>query len=529
MTVSRTVSRTVDRTVGRTVGSGAGGGSGVTVPFLEGLELFLDAENLTGYSDTDPIDTWADSSENGYDATATSTARPLYVADKGNGQASVRFDGVNDYMTLGTPFAMDDELTIFAMVSRSDVSTVAKRQTIIGQSNTSNAVSLELELKMVNGLIPGVFTFETENLEEIRADELELVTYRKDGSGSGNRTVRQNGLPQELTTDTTDSYSASGTMEIGRRGLVSFQQYLGGDLSALLIYNRALTDAEILQVENYLGARYQSHLGQHYWYERQGVGALPSLGVIQGVCVDDNSDLWVMHGVTGVSATLTKLNETADDTYTTNTSYDIYADLPAGSTQQNSITFYNGSIWAGVNNFPTTPGVSKVQEYNLSGVLQATHDTGADWSEGGAWKDDEFFQVHHDKLEIRRYNSSLALQGTHALGDMGVPDTTDHLAQGALWIGDLILTPHHDGGLEKKIYVYDWTGSGFDRESRQFAAIGTDGIETEIMAQGLCTRTPEATITVGDEILIAKRGSPNTDSFIVRTVLRQRYGSKNWT
>lgn len=71
-----------------------------------GAGLVLDARRLTGLNDGDAVSTWADKSGNSWDATGTSTARPLYKTAIQGGQPVLRFDGANDYLAL-TSGALD--------------------------------------------------------------------------------------------------------------------------------------------------------------------------------------------------------------------------------------------------------------------------------------------------------------------------------------------------------------------------------------------------------------------------------------
>ena len=67
-------------------------------PGSAGASLALDSRFITGLSDGDPVSTWADRTANGNNATQTLTLRPTYQTNAVNGNASVEFDGVNDYL-----------------------------------------------------------------------------------------------------------------------------------------------------------------------------------------------------------------------------------------------------------------------------------------------------------------------------------------------------------------------------------------------------------------------------------------------
>ncbi len=77
---------------------------GVFTPLkLPGLELWLDASQIVGLNDGDPVATWSDLSGNGNHATqATGSKRPLWKTAIVNGRAVVRPDGVDDYLATAS-------------------------------------------------------------------------------------------------------------------------------------------------------------------------------------------------------------------------------------------------------------------------------------------------------------------------------------------------------------------------------------------------------------------------------------------
>lgn len=72
-----------------------------------GAGLVLDARRLTGLNDGDAVSTWADVSGNGWDATSSSTQRPLYKTSIQGGQPVLRFDGSNDILSCAAAGAKD--------------------------------------------------------------------------------------------------------------------------------------------------------------------------------------------------------------------------------------------------------------------------------------------------------------------------------------------------------------------------------------------------------------------------------------
>lgn len=74
-------------------------GSGFSPASIPGLALWLDASQLTGLSDGDPVQTWPDLSGNGRDATqATLAMRPTYKVGIANGLPGLWWDGSDDLL-----------------------------------------------------------------------------------------------------------------------------------------------------------------------------------------------------------------------------------------------------------------------------------------------------------------------------------------------------------------------------------------------------------------------------------------------
>jgi hypothetical protein len=72
-----------------------------------GAGLVLDARRLTGLNDGGAVSTWSDASGNGWDATGTSTSRPLYKTAIQGGQPVLRFDGLDDNLQITASGAID--------------------------------------------------------------------------------------------------------------------------------------------------------------------------------------------------------------------------------------------------------------------------------------------------------------------------------------------------------------------------------------------------------------------------------------
>jgi len=79
-----------------------GGGSAFSPASIAGLQLWLDASQITGLNDGDAVTTWPDLSGNGNNATqATGSKKPTYQTSEQNGRPGVLADGVDDFLQTG--------------------------------------------------------------------------------------------------------------------------------------------------------------------------------------------------------------------------------------------------------------------------------------------------------------------------------------------------------------------------------------------------------------------------------------------
>lgn len=89
---------------------------------ITGLQVWLDASQITGLSDGAAVATWSDLSGNGRNATqASAGARPTYQTNELNGLPVVRFDDTDDSLgfgNIGAAFPTAAMLFIVATVVR---------------------------------------------------------------------------------------------------------------------------------------------------------------------------------------------------------------------------------------------------------------------------------------------------------------------------------------------------------------------------------------------------------------------------
>jgi hypothetical protein len=107
---------------------------------ISGLVLWLDADAIEGLNDGDPVTTWEDQSGNNNDATQSSaSAKPTYQTNELNGKPIVRWDGTDDYMTLGDVAALDfgtNNFSVFIVVkATADEKAILVKDNFAGDGN----------------------------------------------------------------------------------------------------------------------------------------------------------------------------------------------------------------------------------------------------------------------------------------------------------------------------------------------------------------------------------------------------------
>jgi hypothetical protein len=72
------------------------------LPIQNGLLLHLDASKIYGHANGEALDSWIDQTGSGNDGAATGAERPVFIENGLNGKPIVRFDGVDDWLDVGT-------------------------------------------------------------------------------------------------------------------------------------------------------------------------------------------------------------------------------------------------------------------------------------------------------------------------------------------------------------------------------------------------------------------------------------------
>lgn len=256
---------------------------GQAVPVTTGLQLWLDAADSTTVFDangktpgeagfTGKVARWADKSTTMRDATSHPSASPSYDATGLNGRPTILFDGLS-FLRLSSAVSTLEE-TIFIVTRMFDDGN--NRGPWVGNS-FEHATN---DLATVHG-VPGAF-FNDANRYYVTSSVLNpgngplgvsspaptsntVLMERRLG---GVVDIRENGssiFPAPSTYipyETRSSLSVDGIVTINTIGIFAIQDSLGpdrlffGNISEILIYDRALSDAEMDDVTQHLTLRY---------------------------------------------------------------------------------------------------------------------------------------------------------------------------------------------------------------------------------------------------------------------------------
>ncbi len=253
----------------------------------DNLAIWLDANTLTEANGT-PIQTWADLSGNNRNATQANTGiQPTLISNALNGNATLRFDGVDDFMQLGAIPAFDNNtsfttFTVFQSLNTtnksaifySDYNTNVPRWGLYTNEDTNPILANYIFFEAIDGTSNNIFKryqhFVTGS--DTPPSPYVLATGVWNGT-SGNNTqllelYRNTGIDSEFSEGVITAPSASpGTHSNTTLGAFpNGTNFLEGDIAEVIIYDMVLNKVQRELVENYLMAKYNlPNLGTVYY------------------------------------------------------------------------------------------------------------------------------------------------------------------------------------------------------------------------------------------------------------------------
>jgi hypothetical protein len=226
---------------------------------LAGLELWLAADAIVGLADADPVTTWEDESGNGRDATqSTEAQKPTYRANVLNSKPIIRFDG-GDVLEITPFFTGFVAGTIFTVVKIVVEPTVG-----VLDAHPINAFGSDLEHSFypISGDVFVYDTFGTTSRKVLGDPAPSLAAWRiYNAISAANdwRAYLDGTLLFSTVTNTVgwnDGVVIPALIGASRRSAADGARFLDGDIAEIIMYSRALSDAERQQVEDYLMTKY---------------------------------------------------------------------------------------------------------------------------------------------------------------------------------------------------------------------------------------------------------------------------------
>lgn len=229
---------------------------------------FNDGPQTTGISDGDPVIGWESRDTNRrYLTQGTASKSPIYKLTAGpGGQPAVLFDGIDDLLTATSAFLTGVEGTVFivykptavpntyqTLLASSDTALDTKNLQIIGRGNTANN---HAGYSQQNADTVDLLDGDT----EIVQDTSYVLTVYSNGTTIY---ARVNGLAQTLNADTGgnngdwwDDSADKDNVTLGAVKRTAETNFFAGYISEVVVYDRVLSEGEIVNVEDYLNTKY---------------------------------------------------------------------------------------------------------------------------------------------------------------------------------------------------------------------------------------------------------------------------------
>ena len=217
---------------------------------MSGLVLALDAGNTKSYPGSGT--TWTDLSGGGN--TGTLTNGPTYSSANGG---SIVFDGTDDYTTLSSSqIAPGTGAFTWNFWAKSTRTQQDYSILFSGTGSNTDYGVIGLDKRVGNGLVYYANGFRIQDADTSLFGNWIYVSFIGNGGNNGARTLTlyKNGV-QAGGTYTFD-YNFTSTTPIIGANHSAFSEVMGGNVSNVSYYNRALSAAEIQQNFNALRGRY---------------------------------------------------------------------------------------------------------------------------------------------------------------------------------------------------------------------------------------------------------------------------------
>ena len=220
------------------------------------LSLWLDATQRIEVDEDSRIISWGDASGSSLDGQqpidavqGERTVRPLYVADGLNGKPTLRFNGKNQYLKLTATPLSDQSFTMVTVATDTSVNE-GHRELISNWNSRGRSVNSLFLGSTRGGVIRLSDNFANGGTLLNRGQPFILGAI----NAADSAVTFQNGGKLAQAPPLTERVLA-GPWVIGTQGNINGEYWLG-DISEILIYDRALSEPELRQIWGYLSHKY---------------------------------------------------------------------------------------------------------------------------------------------------------------------------------------------------------------------------------------------------------------------------------
>jgi len=222
------------------------------------LQSWFDGSDSTKFVPSGPVDgdtftQWTDKSNFAHNANPTggATTRPLFKTSILNSLSVVRFDGTNDCLSIN-PVAWAQSLSGMTIITVSKYTDTSGTKTLTTTDQEDMGIFIDTNYKVsmagasadTSTAADTSFHIHTLKFDGTQSDNATRLVYRIDKADTS--------LTFTGTVGATTSAS-NGTIFIG---CDDGSEFLNGDVAEFLMFNKALSSAEITGVENYLSTKW---------------------------------------------------------------------------------------------------------------------------------------------------------------------------------------------------------------------------------------------------------------------------------
>jgi len=234
---------------------------GSQVSSLSGLSLWLKADAGVTMGGGN-VNTWADQSPNGNNATGPATKKPTFVSNGINGKPAMSFNGTTQLFTINDSNSLDlIRFSIYVVLKRNANGT-GNEFVLVKNPNNSSDAPVYYHLAKVNGSNSRFIAYTTsgyasniDTLVDLGDGAARIMSFIYNGTTNDSYV---NGIKTDSTYGYGDIITSTGSLQIGGsdQSLSGAQWYFNGYISEIIIFNRALNTTEHLSVTNYLNDKY---------------------------------------------------------------------------------------------------------------------------------------------------------------------------------------------------------------------------------------------------------------------------------